>query len=265
MNCSKFTAITITAIICCFKTNSTIAQSPVLSDQSSALVVSAGKKSEDASLVVRKCNDFQLTGKGNNTEWNKTGWTSLTKLDKSGEDYKSQFKILYSLTGIYVLFQSEDKKITTKDYKDFENIFNGDVVEVFFHPAPNVIEYFEYEVNQLDKELILTISNLNGQNWVSWIPWHHDGKNGSGIKKMVNVIGGEKELNGKIQSWSAEIFFPYGALGLLPHVPPASGSLWNANFCRLDYDSGTMVKWSWSPTIEKSFHELNKFLSIKFE
>lgn len=215
---------------------------------------------EEVLLLVRSCSDFDITGRGDQAEWNKTEWQSLTKLDAGGKDYETKFKILYSSTGIYVLFRGVDEKITTKDYKDFENIFKGDVVEVFFYPNPPQRVYFEYEVNQLDKELILTLSNVEGQTPVSWIPWYR-----SGIKKMVNVIGGKKAVNSKIESWTAEIFFPYGALGLLPKIPPGSGSLWSANFCRLDYDSGSMVKWSWSPTIEKSFHELEKFRSIKFE
>ncbi|MDH4091395.1 MAG: carbohydrate-binding family 9-like protein [Cyclobacteriaceae bacterium] len=214
-------------------------------------------------LLVRTCNDFELTGKGDNPAWNRTTWNQLTKLDIGGEAYQSNFKILYSATGIYLLFYGEDRKITTKAYEDFENIFNGDVFEVFFHPNPGVPVYFEYEINQLDKELILTISKLDG-NTTSWIPWHPQQKNGR-IKKLVDIIGGDKQVNGLIQSWSAEIFFPYAALGLLPRVPPASGSLWNANFCRLDYDSGKMIKWSWSPTIKTSFHELEEFHSIRFE
>ncbi len=215
---------------------------------------------EEVLLLVRSCSDFEITGRGDHAEWNKPEWQSLTKLDAGGKDYDTRFKILYSSTGIYVLFRGVDDRITTKDYKDFENIFKGDVVEVFFYPNPPERVYFEYEVNQLEKELILTLSSIEGQTPTSWVPWHR-----SGIKKMVNVVGGKKAMNGKIESWTAEIFFPYGALGLLPNMPPRSGSLWNANFCRLDYDSGDMVKWSWSSTIETSFHELEKFRTIKFE
>ena len=52
---------------------------------------------------------------------------------------------------------------------------------------------------------------------------------------------------------------------LMQNIPPKSGTIWNANFYRLDYDSGNMIKWSWTPTIEKSFHELDKFRAVKFE
>src|SRR5687768_7801680 len=144
-----------------------------------SVFVMAQSTSPQESIIVRKCDDFKVTGKGDNPEWKKTQWTLLTKLDEGSEEYESKFKILSSPKGIYVLFHSKDDKITTKEYKDFESIFNGDVVEVFFHPDPLKTVYFEYEVNQLDKELILTISNLTGQNLTSWFPRHYGGKNES--------------------------------------------------------------------------------------
>src|SRR5687768_13474789 len=144
----------------------------------SGLVIAQSSALQET-LVVRKCDDFDVTGKGDNDQWNKMSWTLLTKLDEGSEGYESKFKILYSPKGIYVLFQSKDDKITTKEYKDFESIFNGDVVEVFFHTNPQIKVYFEYEVNPLGKELILAISNLDGQNHKGWIPWRQN----SGIIK----------------------------------------------------------------------------------
>lgn len=224
--------------------------------------VNAQKMQE--ALLVRKCNDFSVTGKGNNPEWNKAGWNNLSKLDAGGKNYQSKFRIIYSATGIYVLFYGEDDKITTKPYKDFEDIYNGDVFEVFFHPKPQTPVYFEYEINHLSKELILTLSKSEGQP-TSWIPANYNHSNEKAVKRMVNVEGEKTEIGATIKSWSAELFFPYSILGLLPGVPPDSGTVWNANFCRLDYDSGQMIKYSWSPAIQVSFHEIDKFRSLKFE
>lgn len=216
-------------------------------------------------LIIRKCEDFKLTGKGDDKAWLHTPWSPLTKLDHGGGEYESKFKMMFSPTGIYVLFSGQDDKITTRDYKDFDNIFDGDVFEVFFHPNPEVRVYFEYEVNQLDKELILMISDIEGHGYRPWIPWHYNSNKERTILKRVDVIGGEKKVSGAIRSWTAEIFFPYGILGLLPDVAPKSGSIWHANFCRLDYDTGKMIKWSWTPLVKDSFHELEAFRSIKFE
>jgi len=213
-------------------------------------------------LIVRKCKDFSLTGGGGEIEWKTADWRMLTKLDSGGNSYKSRFKILYSERGIYVLFNGEDEKITTQANQDFGTIYNGDAFEIFFHPNPKKMEYFEYEINQLNKILILMISRKADKSY-SWIPWHYE--NGRQMNTMVDIEGGKMEAGGNIQSWSAEAFFPFGMFGLLDNVPPESGTVWNANFCRLDYDTGQMVKWSWSPKIKSSFHELDKFFSIKFE
>ncbi len=210
-------------------------------------------------LLVKRCNDFAITSAGSDPAWASVAWNKLTLLDSTQQPYATRFKLLYSGTGIYVLFEGADKKITTSDYKDSDNIFNGDVFEVFFHPDKAVRVYYEYEVNALGRELILAIASKPGLGYNSWIPRR------SGVKKMVKVNGGTQEIGGSIDSWTAEIFFPYSGMGLLPKVPPVSGDQWNANFCRLDYDSGKMIKWSWTPSIKTSFHELEAFHAIKFE
>lgn len=234
----------------------------LISNSSMAQSSKSPSPAKEDVLLVRKALDFQLTGDGNNVEWQKTQWNILTKLDEGGQSYLSRFKILYSSTGIYVLFNGEDDKITTTYDEDMGDLYNGDVFEVFFHPDPKVRSYFEYEVNQLDKELILLLTNSNGRSY-SWAPWHYENKNR--LRKAVKVVGGGAKSNATIKSWSAEVFFPNELLELLPNVPPKSGAVWNANFYRIDYDSGKIIKWSWSPTIKKSFHELENFGQIKFE
>jgi len=212
-------------------------------------------------LLVKKGQDFSITGNGSNSEWDKATWNKLIKLDPEGEEYPTRFKILYSGKGIYLLFEGKDNKITTKFDKDFDNLFNGDVFEVFFHPDPKMPLYFEYEINPLNKELVLIIPNLNGKIH-GWIPWHYE--NDRRVVKQVNIEGGKMEAGGTIKSWNAELFFPYELFNPLSNVPPVSGTIWNANFYRLDYDSGKMVKWTWTP-INQSFHEFEKFKPIKFE
>ncbi len=209
-------------------------------------------------LLVKKCDDFEPTGKGDNTEWNKTEWNEMTKLDTGGKAYISRFKIMYSAKGIYVLFYGNDDKISTTFNKDFDDLFKGDVFEVFFHPAPTTSTYFEYEINQLNKELVLLLVRMNGK-LQGWIPWPYKGKRQT--IKMVHVAGEKKPGNKSITSWTAEVFFPYD---LLINIPPVSGTVWNANFYRLDYDSGNMIKYAWGP-VERSFHELKRFRPIQFE
>jgi Carbohydrate-binding family 9 len=214
----------------------------------------------DSPLLVRRCADFSITGNGSNAEWQKAPWVALTKIDSGGKEDKTQFKIMYSSKGIYVLFKGDDEKITSKFLHDGDDLFDADVFEVFFHPVPSTPIYFEYEVSPLSKELVLLITNKNG-NFSAWLPWYKVEKR---VKKKVIITGGKMKNNSPSTSWSAELFFPYQLVDPLVAASPASGTKWNANFCRLDYDSGKMIKFSWSP-VKVAFHEFERYRSIQFE
>jgi hypothetical protein len=220
---------------------------------------------EDSVLQIKRSVDFEISGKGDNRAWETTSWSALgKKVDDGGKSYKTEFKMMYADKGIYLLFRGEDTKITTKDYKDFAEIYEGDVYEVFFHPDPTVPIYYEYEVNPMGRELILTLARSKG-NTVGWAPWPHEYRQDRLVQRKVSLSGGSPRVGGNISSWTAEIFFPYAIFGLLPKSPPQSGTKWNANFCRIDYDSGRMIQWSWSPKIQKDFHELENLGTIEFE
>jgi len=224
-------------------------------------VFAAEKPSVLEPLTVMKCSDFTITGDGSGTQWQKAHWIPLQKLDQGGAEDKSQFKIMYSGKGIYLLFSGDDQKITTTYEKDFENLFQADVFEVFFHPDPQYPLYLEYEINHLNKELVLLIPNIKGK-LNGWTPWHYE--NERRVIKKVHIEGGKAEMGGAIKSWSAELFFPFALFNPLPNVPAISGTIWKANFYRLDYDTGRMIKWAWSP-INTSFHEFEKYGTIRFE
>jgi hypothetical protein len=211
-------------------------------------------------LIVRSCEDFQITGKGDHNQWGKTKWNVLQKLDKGGKDYKSLFKVLYSANGIYVLFYGEDEKITSSFAQDFDKIFQGDVFEVFFRPDPTEPVYFEYEVSALDKELVLLMVNRNNKI-TGWVPWPYENNK---VEKAVHISGGEMRPGATIKSWTAELFIPYTLLSAYNQSPPEKGMCWSANFCRLDYDSGKMVKWAWAP-INTSFHEIDRYNPLLFD
>jgi hypothetical protein len=219
--------------------------------------------SADDTILVRKCADFTITGKGDSPDWAKAEWHIMTKLDSGGKAFMSRFKILYSPKGIYLLFNGEDGKMTTQADQEMGKIYEGDAYEAFFHPDPHTPVYFEYEINALNKELLLVISRMKKKSY-AWAPWVYEMKRQQ--YKKVDLAGGKMEPGSLLKSWSAEIFFPYETFDLLPGNPPQSGNVWNANFCRMDYDSSQEgIKWSWSPTIGPTFHELEKFRSIRFE
>src|SRR6185312_1537408 len=124
-------------------------------------------------VVVKKTEDFTITGDGKNIAWQKADWQQLNKLQTEAKEYKSSSKILYSTKGLYVLFTGEDQRITTKNYKDDDDIYEGDVFELFLRTDISKPHYFEYEINPLGKQLILILAGLPHNN-LAWSPWRHE-------------------------------------------------------------------------------------------
>jgi hypothetical protein len=206
-------------------------------------------------LRIRKTNDFEVTGKGTAKEWANTDWFTLTKR-KGNVTYQTRCKMLYSETGVYCLYDSEDKRITATMKNDFDDIFNEDVVEVFFWTDESSPIYFEYELSPNNVELPILVPNYDGK-FFGWRPWYYEGdkktRRGAHIRKK-----GEQ-----VEGWTAEFFIPFKLLNPLQNVPAKSGTKWRANFYRIDYDNGT-TQWSWRPT-QKNFHDYKSFGTVVFD
>ncbi len=213
------------------------------------------------SALVRGTDDFEVTGDGSNAAWGKTEWIALRRRQPEGAPYDTRFKILYSKTGLYVLMDGTDRKLTTTGRADFENLWEEDVYEAFFWPDESEPLYFEYEISPLGFELPILVPN-NGGAFMGWRPWHYE--KGRKVRKATAALGGKREAGASVESWRAEFFIPYELLKGLKNIPPAPGRRWRANFYRMDYDGGARTQWDWAP-VGPSFHEYRKFGVLLFE
>jgi hypothetical protein len=211
-------------------------------------------------VKVKKCTDFEVTGKGTSEQWNKTEWITLPQRTSKPVSYATKAKVLYSPTGIYFLFDCEDKKLVSTLKADDLDLYEEDVVEVFLWTKEDFPVYFEYEISPLNFELPIMVPNYKG-SFHGWLPWHYEGDKRT--RHATSVRGGRKESGSPISAWMAEIFMPFKLLSPLPQVPPESGTHWRANMYRIDYDQG-MTPFSWQET-GPSFHEYEKFGTFVFE
>jgi hypothetical protein len=212
------------------------------------------------SIIIKKCNDFKVTGYGKDESWNGTRWINLNRQDQGKSDYTTQVKVLYSGTGIYFLFSCEDKKLTSTLKADNLDLFKEDVAELFLWTDESFPVYFEYEISPMNYELPIMVPNNRG-TFLGWLPWHYEGE-----KKTLHatsVQGGKMESGASVKGWTAEFFIPYKLLAPLGNVPPVSGTKWRANMYRIDYDNGA-THFSWQKT-SGSFHEYNRFGTFIFE
>lgn len=205
---------------------------------------------------VKKTIDFTVTGDVNSAAWKNAEWLVLPKRDGGPVNYRTGVKIMYSDSGIYCLYHCDDRKITATLTEDFADLYNEDVVEVFFWTDENNTIYFEYELSPLNYELPILVPNFNGK-FYGWRPWHYEGN------RRTRHAASIQKKDGQVVSWTAEFFIPFKLLYPLAGVPPRKGTQWRANFYRIDYDQGP-AEWSWRPT-QTNFHEFKKFGVIVFD
>jgi hypothetical protein len=210
--------------------------------------------------VVRRVEDFEVTGRGDSPTWLRAEWLPLTRLE-GGADYPTRARLLYSATGIYVLIECADARLSCTLTKDFAHLFTEDVVEAFFWPDPAQPLYFEYELSPLNHELPLLIPNHHGR-FVGWLPMLYDG--GRRCRHATSVRGGARHPGAAVGGWTAEMFIPFALLPFSDHNPPAPGGRWRANLYRIDYDAAAASKWAWSVATGGNFHRYKNFGVIEF-
>jgi hypothetical protein len=212
-------------------------------------------------LHVPCTEDFEVTGSGDAPAWKKMEWTTLRKRQPEGAPYDARFKVLHSKTGLYVLLDGTDRKLTTTGRPDFSNLWEEDVYEAFFWTDESLPLYFEYEISPLAFELPILVSNNNG-TFMGWLPWYY--LNERKIRKATSARGGPKEKGAAVEGWTAEFFIPYALFKGINNSPPGPGSRWRANFYRMDHDDGKLTQWDWAP-VGPSFHEYRSFGILIFD
>jgi len=221
----------------------------------SAQMVSA-QKGKKAFWNIKQTSDFDLTGDTLGTAWKSIPWTTLSLRDPSKSKNSTKVKLLYSSKGVYCLFWCEDQKITSTRKEDFSDLYNEDVVEIFFWTEEKHPIYFEYELSPFDKELAILVPNLNGR-FQGWRPWNYAGER---LTRHATKIHSQGET---VTGWAAEFFIPYRLLRPLANVPPVKGTIWRINTYRIDYDSDK-AHWWWQPT-RTNFHDYKRFGTLKFD
>jgi hypothetical protein len=224
----------------------------------------SAQSGKEAELNILHTDDFEITGEGTSDPWEKTEWVEIPPLKQNdrGENPPTRAKLLYSDTGLYVLFDCEDAIVSASMTSDFMELWREDVVEIFLWPDESEPVYFEYELSPLNYELPILVSNNDGKQ-SHWIPFDYSYKDDRKTRHKTSVEGGRKESGASITKWRAEFFIPFELMRPLKNIFPESGTRWRANMYRMDYDDGH-ASWAWQPVTE-NFHQYDKFGTFIFE
>lgn len=210
--------------------------------------------------VLPGVEDFGLTGSGTNAAWARSEWLPLGVVG-AGAPYPTRAKLAYSQTGLYVLVDCVDRRLTCTRLRDMDDLFREDVVEFFVWPDTKHALYFEYEISPLNAELPILVPNRRGR-FCGWQPWHYEGARRT--RHRTAVRGGRKQPGADVEGWTAEFFIPFQLMVGYADIPPRPGDRWRANVYRIDYDSGSPVHYAWSPVDGPSFHNYRQFGTIEF-
>ena len=167
---------------------------------------SPGSGPGDDELTIVKCEDFLVTGDGAYGSWSSAEWVTIQKRTDNTVTYSTRAKAMYSETGIYFLFDCQDKTLTTTLNGDNLDLYEEDVVEVFLWTGEDFPVYFEYEISPLNYELTIMVPNHKG-NFFGWLPWHYEGERKT--RHATSTKGGPKEHGASVEGWMTEFFIPY--------------------------------------------------------
>lgn len=168
---------------------------------------------QPGSVIIKKCQDFKITGNGSDKTWNNTEWIILLQQGSERKGIDTRVKVLYSGTGIYFLFYCNDEKLTTTMAADNMDLWKEDVCEVFLWTEETFPVYFEYEISPMNYELPIMVPNYKG-SFLGWLPWHYEGDKMT--LHATSSVGGNKESGSSVSAWIAEIYIPYKLLAPLP-------------------------------------------------
>ena len=159
-------------------------------------------------LNVKSTEDFEVSGDGKAAAWKNAQWQPLTK--RGGPlPYEAKVKVLYSKTGLYVLYHGTDGKMTAT-LKDGAHLWTEDVFEVFLQPDAERPAYFEYEISPRAAELSLMVSHAGGK-LLRWQPWVFEEGDARRVRKAATVSGGDG--SGGINGWRRRGVPPLRAIG----------------------------------------------------
>ena len=145
---------------------------------------------------------------------------------------KTEGRILWSKTHLYVGFKAYDRDIWGYYTKRDSPTCREDVLEVFFQPDPEADPYYNFEINALGTvyDAFNVKRNAGGEDHHRWSRWNCRGlKVGIQIKGTLNNYADEDEY------WQMEVAIPFASLPTLNGKPPAAGAIWKFHLARYDY------------------------------
>jgi hypothetical protein len=234
------------------------------------------------SYVVQHTNEaLKIDGNLQESAWQKAQWTN-NFVDIEGDlkpapFFDTKVKMLWNDSTLFVAAQLQEPQVWATQTHHDDIIFKDNDFEIFISPANNAHQYFEIEVNALNKifDLFLPKPYRNGGDaLISWDVEH--------LKSAVQIQGTLNKPGDKDKGWTVEMAIPLKAIRMgFATEPPKEGAVWRINFSRVEWDTkvsnGKNVKltnaagknlpernWVWSPQGIINMHAPERWGYLQF-
>ncbi|MXV51871.1 hypothetical protein GS399_12875 [Pedobacter sp. HMF7647] len=234
------------------------------------------------SYIIRQTTAaLKIDGSLDENSWASAAWTDdFVDIEGSSKPIpalKTRVKMLWNDSTLFVAAKLDEPDIWAYQKKHDDIIFHDNDFEIFISPQGGSHQYFEIEINALNKifDLYLPKPYRNGGDaLVSW-----DVK---GLQSAVSIDGKLNDASGKDRSWTVEMAIPFNSIKMgFSTTIPKEGTIWRINFSRVEWDTayknGKYVKatdaagktspehnWVWSPQGVINMHYPERWGYIQF-
>lgn len=232
--------------------------------------------------VVQHTDDpLKINGNLAEDAWQKAAWTT-DFVDIEGSlkplpTLQTRVKMLWNDSTLFIAAELQEPQIWATQTHHDDIIFKDNDFEIFIDPDNNTHQYFEIEVNAINKifDLFLPKPYRNGGD--ALIGWDVEG-----LKSGVEIIGTLNNPKDKDKGWTVEMAIPLKSLRMgFPFKTPEEGTQWRINFSRVEWDTkaegnkNSKLKdasgrdlpehnWVWSPQGVINMHYPERFGYLQF-
>jgi hypothetical protein len=177
----------------------------------------------------------------------------------SGEKEKTDARLLWDDTYLYVSYYCHDKHISASVTQRHGPVSRDDCVEIFLSPNPNKVQnYYTFEINVIGAML-----NRCRTDWWTGPPhWEPEG-----VRYRTSFHGLPKKVEADSDDhWTVELAIPLHNFARdAAHTPPHNGDEWRLNLMRTGGITNRQHStWSPIPPPSHSFHTPTAFGRVRF-
>jgi len=188
-------------------------------------------------VVQHTSEVLKIDGNLEENAWRKAAWTT-NFMDIEGEQkplptLQTQVKMLWDDSTLFIAAKMQEPQVWATQMHHDDIIFKDNDFEVFIDPNNSTHQYFEIEVNALNKifDLFLPKPYRNGGD--ALISWDL-----AGLKSAVQIEGTLNHPQDQDKGWTVEMAIPMKSLRIgYPFHTPEEGTIWRINFSHVEWDT----------------------------